>query len=279
MNLVGKIFTVLIFLMCVVFGTFALMVHATHKNWKEVVIGLNNDLTKANKEKQDVTEQKAVLQTTLDNERKEIQKRLIALEQEKNLLDDDKKDLKTKLEAVEKDARALAMTIKGISQDLGVLQTAVTGMRDSIKLTVEERDRIQKALVNTTDDLMNAVNERQRLEKLGRELAGQKVKMEEALKYYKLSADGYQDNGPPPVEGEVTSVPRPDVVEISLGADDGVRKGHKFIVTRPSTGKYIGMIVVIQVDYPNRAVCRPDKEQQLDQIQKGDHVKAYTKFR
>ena len=34
MNLVGKIFTVLIFLMCVVFGTFALMVHAAHKNWK-----------------------------------------------------------------------------------------------------------------------------------------------------------------------------------------------------------------------------------------------------
>ena len=38
MNLVGKIFTVLIFLMCVVFGTFALMVHAAHKNWKEVVV-------------------------------------------------------------------------------------------------------------------------------------------------------------------------------------------------------------------------------------------------
>ena len=53
MNLVGKIFTVLIFLMCVVFGTFALMVHAAHKNWKEDVVakgGLNDQLTEANKE-------------------------------------------------------------------------------------------------------------------------------------------------------------------------------------------------------------------------------------
>ena len=56
-------------------------------------------------------------------------------------------------------------------------------------------------------------------------------------------------------------------------------KAIKFTVTRPSTGKYIGMIEVIQVDYPNRAVCRPDKAMQNDQIQKGDHVKAYTKTR
>ena len=33
MNLVGKIFTVLIFLMSLVFAGFAVAVHATHKNW------------------------------------------------------------------------------------------------------------------------------------------------------------------------------------------------------------------------------------------------------
>ena len=69
-------------------------------------------------------------------------------------------------------------------------------------------------------------------------------------------------------------MPRPEMVEISVGYDDGVRKGHKFSVTRPSTGKYIGDIEVIQVNYPNRAVCRPDKSMQRDQIQKGDYVQA-----
>ena len=70
-------------------------------------------------------------------------------------------------------------------------------------------------------------------------------------------------------------MPRPDVVEISVGSDDGMRKGHKFVVTRPSNGKYIGIIEVIQVDDPSRAVCRPDKATQNDQIQKGDRVQAY----
>ena len=72
---------------------------------------------------------------------------------------------------------------------------------------------------------------------------------------------------------------RPDAVEISVGADDGVRKDHRFTVTRPSTGKYIGEIVVTRVDYPNRAVCRPVKAMLNDQIQRGDHVKAISKDR
>ena len=37
MNLVGKIFTVLIFVMSLVFMSFAVVVYATHRNWKEVV--------------------------------------------------------------------------------------------------------------------------------------------------------------------------------------------------------------------------------------------------
>jgi hypothetical protein len=131
--------------------------------------------------------------------------------------------------------------------------------------------------VSTTDDLMNAVAERQKLEKLQRELATQIVQMKAALEYTKTALGTYmKTSSPEGLEGEVTSAPRPDVVEISVGYDDGVRKGHKFQVTRPSNGKYIGIIEVIQVDYPNRAVCRPDKSMQSDQIQKGDHVKAYA---
>ena len=37
MTLVGKIFTVLIFVMSIVFMSFAVMTFATHKNWKEYV--------------------------------------------------------------------------------------------------------------------------------------------------------------------------------------------------------------------------------------------------
>ncbi|MEI8373019.1 MAG: hypothetical protein WCJ35_09340 [Planctomycetota bacterium] len=279
MNLVGKIFTFLIFVMCVVFGTFALMVHAAHKNWREVVVapkvGLNDKLEDAKKLEQKLLDEKKNLETALNDEKARTQRRLIALEEQKKSAVAERDENERKLQIEEGKSRELALAISGVHQRLGVLQTAIDRMRDAIKTGVEERNSTQKVLLDTTDKLMNAVAERERLVKLGKELAAQSLKLKEALSFYKLSADGdYKGKDPPPVEGEVTSAPRPDVVEISIGADDGIRKGHKFVVTRPSTGRYIGMIEVIQVDYPNRAVCRPDKSTLTDQIQKGDHVKA-----
>ena len=41
MNLVGKIFVVLIFVASIVFMTMGMMVYATHVNWAEAVMGKN----------------------------------------------------------------------------------------------------------------------------------------------------------------------------------------------------------------------------------------------
>ncbi len=83
-------------------------------------------------------------------------------------------------------------------------------------------------------------------------------------------------NPPADLEGVVTAV-EPSAVEISLGYDDGVRKGHRFIVTSHTTNNYVGDIDVVRVDYPNRAVCRPVSDMMRVQIQKGDYVKASLK--
>ena len=139
---------------------------------------------------------------------------------------------------------------------------------------MDERNSTAKKLVETTNDLNNTAAERIRLEKLGAELAAKAVKLSEALKYAQISLDNFKKVPPAGLSGLVTAVPLPDVVEISLGADDGVSVGNRFNVTRPSANKYIGVIEVIKVDYPNRAVCRPDTKLQSDQIQKGDHVEA-----
>jgi hypothetical protein len=160
-----------------------------------------------------------------------------------------------------------------------VLQTAIDGMRSDIKVAVDERNATQKKLVDVTDDLMNAVAERDKLEKLQRQLADQITKLKAMLAYANFTLGDMQKYAPPGLVGEVTSASRQDAVEISVGADDGVRKGHRFVVTRPSSGKYIGVVEVIRVEYPNRSVCRPDKALTSDVIQKGDRVEAETKRR
>ena len=87
MNLVGKIFTVLIFLMGVVFGTFALMTHAAHTNWRQEVIkkdGLNDQLVAAKKIVEDLTGEKKILETELAKQKDDLQKRIIALQEAAN---------------------------------------------------------------------------------------------------------------------------------------------------------------------------------------------------
>ena len=45
MNLMGKIFTLLIFFMSICFLVIALMVGATHRNWKEIANEKNSEAT------------------------------------------------------------------------------------------------------------------------------------------------------------------------------------------------------------------------------------------
>src|SRR5438128_11170013 len=47
MTLVGKIFTMLILVLSIVFMAFSMMVFATHKNWKDSAKKLQDNLTKA----------------------------------------------------------------------------------------------------------------------------------------------------------------------------------------------------------------------------------------
>ena len=63
------------------------------------------------------------------------------------------------------------------------------------------------------------------------------------------------------------------MVKISVGKDDGLRKGHIMQVYRGDT--YIGQIKIMEVG-PDRAVGQLDKDLKRGQVRKGDHVT--TKF-
>src|SRR5262245_15571621 len=76
MNLVGKIFVGIIFVMSIMFATFAMMVYATHRNWREEVMGAKGWKARYNQK----TEEAAKLQT----ERKEMELKLTSETTAKN---------------------------------------------------------------------------------------------------------------------------------------------------------------------------------------------------
>jgi len=63
------------------------------------------------------------------------------------------------------------------------------------------------------------------------------------------------------------------LIEISVGSDAGLHKGHRLEVYRTgaSGSTYLGRVEVVEA-VPDRAVCKIVPEFQKGAIQKGDHV-------
>ena len=69
--------------------------------------------------------------------------------------------------------------------------------------------------------------------------------------------------------GVITAVGERNLVEISIGSDDGLRVGHRLHVYRDNT--YLGHAVVLKTD-PDRSVAQIDKKTQRGAIQARDQV-------
>jgi hypothetical protein len=273
MNLVGKIFTVLIFVMCIVFSSFALMLHAGHKNWRDEYVKQTAQLDKANEEKAKLQQAYKLLdqQRTNDNDR---DKKLIAsMQAAYDILNTDNLNANTKNMQLQGDLRKFAADFKLVAQTLADIRREAESLRTANTVVVDERQKVFDNLVKATTDVTNLGAEIARLEKLGRDVA-EKYNREHMLTQYKKDQPSDMQQDPPAwLTGLVTGVRQSDV-EISLGYDDGIRPGHTFRVTRPNTGQYVGDIVVKQVPYPNRAVGSAVKETMRDHIEKYDHVQA-----
>ena len=102
-------------------------------------------------------------------------------------------------------------------------------------------------------DKVNSSNSqaRQLAERRGQLLA-QVTQLKQVMDAHGIRLTESPDLQAPPVDGFVTAVGSKDLVEISLGSDDGMRRGHRLEVYRDN--KYLGS-VIIQDTRPDRSVA------------------------
>src|SRR5262249_5012903 len=137
----------------------------------------------------------------------------------------------------------------------------------------KERDQIFLQVVDITDKLNQAESLRQTLDERNKEAIEQMKQMKLVLDRNGLRPDSLVSHIPPKVEGIVLEVSDKDLIEISIGADDGLKVGHSLDIYRGST--YLGRVVIRKTN-PDRAVGQLQKELQRGQIKRGDRVT--TKF-
>lgn len=282
MDLIGKIFIVVIFIMSILFMAFALMVYATHRNWRDLVenppgsesaakpLGLKYQLESQRKKNDELRDQMERLRTTVKMERAARQQALAVLETRAAQLKTDL-DAKNETLATLRRQQDQAVTTMQLTQtNLSALKKEVEGLRVQIRQTQEDRDAQFSKVVAMRDRLNQLAGAERRLGERNNELTQEVAQSHRVLERYGLNRHTPLHGVPPKLDGEIRMVRGTDLVELSLGSDDGVRVGHKLDVYRAG-GAYLGRVEVMYTD-PDQSVARILPEFRQGIIRKGDLV-------
>ncbi len=279
MNLVGKILTGVIALLSVVFMAFALAVHATHTNWMKAVKdpdnGLEARLKKEVDAKRGLEEQLGRLTQEREAERKAARDVAAALKTEVDNLTKEMAANRDELKKAQDRERQNVATLQATQN----AASAATAERDRLRKDLadarKDRDEQFQRVVALTDELHQVANDLTTLKAKHVTLAQDLQKYKDLLTMQGLTGDPdiLLAKVPPKVEGQVLTTTGAGLVEISLGSDAGLRKGHRLEVFRTGSGgpTYLGRVEVVEA-VPDRSVCKVIPEFQKGSIQKGDNV-------
>jgi hypothetical protein len=270
MTLLGKIFTVLIFIMSVAFCILAVVTFATHKHWKDEALArktkiesLETEIKAKKDEIEAVKGELAVEQVARRNTLGTLQVKLALLAAD---LDNNSKVLRDTNSSLTVQTQAA----KVAEDQLAAITAEVNKLRTEIRLAQQDRDEIFNKSVGLNDKLNQAESLRQRLDELNRQLQDQYAQLNRVATKMGITADMVVSQIPPPLDGVVTTVDEAHgLVEISLGKDDGLKKGHMLQVFRGS--QYLGQITLREVG-ADRSVGDIDKKLQRGRMKKGDNV-------
>ena len=273
MTLVGKIFTMLIFIMSLVFMTFAVMVFATHKNWKELVIdpttGLKAQLTAAYEAKNALENELERLRTQLAEHEAARAQALATLQTSTANATKVLDDTVAQLTAKQAEATQAAEALKVAELNLEKTTTEVGLLRDNIVVVQQDRDDKLDNVVRLSDLNNEAQAKLTILEERKQQLINQVASQKAVMEKFNITVTTPVEEIPPAVDGIILALSDKGLVEISIGYDDGLREGHSLEISRGN--QYVGRMHVRKVT-ANRAVGEIDPKLKQGPVRKGDRV-------
>jgi hypothetical protein len=287
MNLVGKIFVVVVIVFSLVLMVITMCVYTAQRNWREVVM-LEKDKITAGKElglkyqkdnldaaNRELKDQKDKLEKEYTAEKTAKQQSLTKLQNELDLAKKDRQRLETERAGLEKQQRDAIAAQNATQKNSHDYRVELEKQRTQLAEARKDRDEHMKQVVKLTDDLNQTVNDKEQLRKRMAELAKDLAKAEEMARYFNLpdKNSDYKSKAPPKVDAVVTNVNGDGLIEISLGSDAGLRQGHKLEVYRINGGQssYVGRVEVVKTD-PSKSVCKIDTKSQISNVMVNDRV-------
>lgn len=283
MNLVGKIFVFLVFCMSLVFMAFSVMVYATHKNWKDEVMRTEpggSEMKVGWRMRYDTVTK---LNLALKHQKTDLKDRIAAQKAaERQAIAKLEAELQRELE----NSKAMEVTFQEEAAKLSASVTELQNQQTNLENLRAENERLREEIAaarNTIDEIFaesaqtqemlhQLTGEAIRLEERKNQLTGQLAKAERVLSANQLTLDTPVDGIERPVAGVITRVKKDKqhiYVEITVGTDDGLRKGQRMEVFRGSD--YLGQIEIIRTE-TDRSVGKVDPKKHLGKIKVRDNV-------
>jgi chromosome segregation ATPase len=181
MNLIGKTFTIFVFVMAVAFAAFASAYYFTHKNWMTVAAEKSKERDAAKSELTAAMTKKKELNDEIKDERDRHARDLAKLEFEAVELGKERKKNQTVIGTKEQELLDLIQKTSKMHERLTDLRTNVARLTEDIRTQVDQRKTKMKELLALKDELNTVVGEYTRLEARRKELVEDLEKAKQAL--------------------------------------------------------------------------------------------------
>ena len=277
MTLLGKSFSAIILILSAIFMVLALAVNASHRNWRDVVLtglngqpGLKEQIETTIRENNQLRDSATRTQSALDREQAARRTALSALQTQ---LDRARANLLDSEALVQKQSAQLTVLVQNDAaraEELRELTADNENLRAKVRTEQQDRDKLFTETLALTDQMNKLRGFKQALEERNKQLMDQVTRFEEVIASKGIDIHEPLDGAPPERNGVILVIDRPrHLVEVSIGYDEGLRKGHYLEVTRG--GRYVGKLKVRDTD-PDRAVAEIMKDYSEGILREGDRV-------
>lgn len=274
MNLIGKIFTVGIFLGSIGFLAFAIFVVTNDHNWRDVAIGpegLKPQVETIIATNKQLTEQ---LEQLKANNRRERATRTTIVAALNNALLDESADLEKKQEDLVELVGLHGTEVEKLRQAQFALEESTRILNKMLAQTKENKlDRDQKLAEASKllDQVAAASGETNKQQKTEEWIVEDKIQMQNVLASLGLTEESDVSHIPVRLKSRITAISQVDenLFEIEVGYDDGLRPNAIMEIYR--NNEYIGRAIVIRTKR-NVAAMQVIPESLQQNLQVGDQV-------
>lgn len=278
MNFIGKIFVVLILIMSIVFMTVAAIVYATHRNWEDIAKKRQSDLNAATAEFDQLKSKYNRLEGDLKSQVDAARQQVAKLQTEQGLLVNRNAALNGELEQLKQTQREAIAAVQATSDNNTRLADENTGLRQEVRTVNNKIDTAFAEALAATEKLHQTRNELESATETTQTLMTQTANMRSVMIEEGIDPATPANAVTPRVDGFVSRIARKgsqQLIEVTIGADDGLKVGHTVEIFRGS--KYLGRAEILKTA-PDRAIGRINPKFQEGRIQERDRVATRLKL-